>query len=92
MSVKIKGEKVKASFAVYKTKDHGMVCKSSDVAKIIKNWGEIPHKLNDLRAQEISLVAKAYLDSKKELVKSQRKVKTLEKRIDELERWNGSKN
>jgi hypothetical protein len=55
-------KKVKGSFAVYKNKKGELVCKIKECAKILgSNWGNIPYHIGDLRAHEISLLARDYL-------------------------------
>jgi len=67
--------KIKHSFACYKTKKGEVICKVKEVAVIIKNYGNIPERLNDLRAQEISMVAEDYLHMRKSAEKTIRKHK-----------------
>lgn len=40
-------------------------CDVDELAREYINWGEVPLRLNDIKAMEISLLAKAYLKLKK---------------------------
>jgi hypothetical protein len=60
-------KKIKYSFACYKNKKGELIGKVTECAKILAaNWGNIPERINDLRAQEIHMVAQAYLSLLKE--------------------------
>lgn len=52
--------KIKHSFATYRENGENVV-NVDELANVLLAWGEIPSKLNDLRAQEISILAQAYL-------------------------------
>ena len=57
----MKLKKIKHSFATYKKPGETAVTRVRDLAKALLNWGDIPKSLNDLRASEISMLAREYL-------------------------------
>jgi hypothetical protein len=52
--------KVRGSTASYKT-DNGIKCNLTELAEIYSNYGNVPKNVGDLRAGEISHLAKMYL-------------------------------
>lgn len=53
-------KKLKHSFAT-KEENGKNICDVSEVAKILLNWGDIPLKLNNTRAMELSILAQTFL-------------------------------
>lgn len=54
-------KKIKHSFACYKNAKGQTIGRVKECAKVLLNWGEIPQRLNSLRAMEIAMVAQDYL-------------------------------
>ena len=66
-------KKIKHSFACYKNSKGETIGKVSECAKVLLNWGEIPIKLSNLRAQEIGMLAQQYLRLEKFYKKHRKK-------------------
>lgn len=59
----MRGKKIKNSFATYiDLTTLNNECDLIEVSNILLNWGNIPKTLGDVRAFEIALLARAYLE------------------------------
>ena len=73
-------KKIKHSFGtIYNPMTMESFVEVEDVAEFLsKNWGNIPKYLNDTRAMEIHLLARAYLSSQKKVIQLQKRLEKYE--------------
>lgn len=58
-------KKIRGSIATYKDSNNFVICDLDQLAhSFAVNWGNVPKSINDIKAQELHLLAKAYLSLK----------------------------
>lgn len=64
---------IRGSTATFRKTDGKLSLDIEHLAKVYSNWGQVPTRINDIRAQEISLLAQAFLGAIKHLPKKKKK-------------------